>query len=100
MVEMVAAARAVPTIRRTVSGLRAIVDSLVRSPLLPAFDRGTPHVSRSVRMSGTSDGSHFVCDGVDVIAVSNGLVARKDTYLDLVALANQVGVLPHIVAGA
>jgi len=51
MVEMVAAARAVPTIRRTVSGLRAIVDSLVRSPLLPAFDRGTPHVSRSVRMT-------------------------------------------------
>lgn len=24
----------------------------------------------------------FVCDRVDMIAVSNGLVARKDTYLD------------------
>ena len=57
------------------------------------------HIAFEYDMSGTSDGSHFVCDGVDVIAVSNGLVARKDTYLDLVALANQVGVLPHIVAG-
>jgi hypothetical protein len=50
-------------------------------------------------MSGTSGGSHFVCDGADVIAVNDGLVARKDTYLDLVALLDQIGALPQMVPG-
>jgi len=36
----------------------------------------------------------FVCDGVDVIVVSSGLVARKDTYLDLAALQRQTSPLP------
>ena len=62
------------------------------------FYVGSDHIVLEYDMSGTSDGSHFVCDGVDVIAVDDGLVARKDTYLDLVALADQVGVLPQIIA--
>lgn len=57
---------------------------------------GTDHVVFEYDMSGTSDGSGFVCDGVDVIAVSDGLVARKDTYLDLAALVGQVGALPSL----
>jgi steroid delta-isomerase-like uncharacterized protein len=32
-------------------------------------------------------------DGVDVIAVEDGLVKRKDTYLDLVAAQRQFGLL-------
>jgi ketosteroid isomerase-like protein len=60
---------------------------------------GTDHIAFEYDMSGTSDGSHFVCDGADVIAVNHGLVARKDTYLDLVALLDQIGSLPQIVAG-
>jgi ketosteroid isomerase-like protein len=60
---------------------------------------GTDHIVFEYDMSGTSDGSPFVCDGVDVIAVTDGLVARKDTYLDLVALLDQVGTLPEMSAG-
>ncbi len=59
---------------------------------------GTDHVVFEYDMSGTSDGSGFVCDGVDVIAVRGGLVARKDTYLDLAALVGQLGALPSLVA--
>ena len=62
------------------------------------FYVGPDHIVLEYGMSGTSDGTHFVCDGVDVIAVTDGLVARKDTYLDLVALIDQVGVLPQIAA--
>ena len=45
-------------------------------------------------MSGTYGQTHFECDGADVIAVSDGLVTRKDTYLDLTALTEQIGSLP------
>jgi hypothetical protein len=32
-------------------------------------------------------------DGIDVIPVEDGLVQRKDTYLDLVAAQRQFGLL-------
>ena len=41
---------------------------------------GDDHIVFEYDMSGTFDGSPFVCDGVDVIAVADGLVTRKDTY--------------------
>jgi ketosteroid isomerase-like protein len=56
------------------------------------------HIVFEYDMSGTSDGSDSVCDGADVIAVSDGLVARKDTYLDLTTLISQVGPLPKLTA--
>ena len=59
---------------------------------------GSDHIVFEYDMSGTSDVSHFVCDGADVIAVTDGLVARKDTYLDLVALLDQIGTMPNIGA--
>jgi ketosteroid isomerase-like protein len=59
---------------------------------------GTDHIVFEYDMSGTLDGSDFVCDGADVIAVSDGLVARKDTYLDLTTLVRQVGELPKLAA--
>ena len=61
------------------------------------FYIGSDHIVFEYDMSGTSDGTHFVCDGVDVIAVNDGLVARKDTYLDLVTLADQVGALATLL---
>jgi ketosteroid isomerase-like protein len=83
--------------------VRDLIGSLLR--LVPdlRFDAkrfyvGADHIVFEYDMSGTSDGTHFVCDGVDVIAVTDGLVARKDTYLDLVSLIDQVGVLPKIAA--
>jgi hypothetical protein len=42
-------------------------------------------------MSATSDGTRITCDGVDVIAVVDGRIARKDTYLDWPAIQTQLG---------
>lgn len=50
---------------------------------------GTDHIVLEYVMSGTSSGSPFACDGVDVIAINDGLVRRKDTYLDLAAYQRQ-----------
>ena len=60
---------------------------------------GADHIVFEYDMSGTTGGTSFMCDGADVIAVTDGLVARKDTYLDLVALVDQIGALPEMVAG-
>jgi hypothetical protein len=58
---------------------------------------GTDHIVLEYDMSGTFSGMPFVCDGVDVFSVVDGLMARKDTYLDLVALQDQVGTLPRVI---
>jgi ketosteroid isomerase-like protein len=55
---------------------------------------GADHIALEYDMSGTYGQTHFQCDGADVIAVADGLVTRKDTYLDLTALTEQVGSLP------
>jgi ketosteroid isomerase-like protein len=84
--------------------VRALVATLLR--LVPNLHfepkrvyLGTDHLVFEYDMSGTFDGSEFVCDGADVIAVTDGLVARKDTYLDLATLVTQVGTLPELAAG-
>jgi ketosteroid isomerase-like protein len=59
---------------------------------------GHDHIVFEYDMSGTFDGSSFVCDGVDVIAVADGLVTRKDTYLDFITLTEQIGDMPTIGA--
>ena len=59
---------------------------------------GADHIALEYDMSGTYSGSHFVCEGADVIAVAGGLVSRKDTYLDYVNLIDQVGAMPQIIA--
>jgi ketosteroid isomerase-like protein len=46
---------------------------------------GADHIASEYVMSGTAGSSAFACDGADVIVVSDGLVQRKDTYLDLAA---------------
>ena len=78
----------------TVRALVGLIPDLTFAP-----QRGyiaADHMVIEYAMSGTFGGSPFVCDGVDVIAVSDGLVARKDTYLDLTALVSQVGPLPDL----
>ncbi len=59
---------------------------------------GVDHIVFEYDMSGTLEGSPFVCDGVDVIAVEDGLVTRKDTYLDYIRLTEQIGEMPPIGA--
>jgi uncharacterized protein (TIGR02246 family) len=52
---------------------------------------GDDHFVTQYRMSATTpDGRRLVCAGADVFAVENGLVARKDTYLDWPALQHQL----------
>ena len=59
------------------------------------FDRkrvhiGAGHFVSEYEMSATTaEGQLLVCDGVDVFAIDDGRVARKDTYLDWPALQQQ-----------
>ena len=51
---------------------------------------GAGHFVSEYTMSATTtEGQLLVCDGVDVFTVNDGLVARKDTYLDWPALQQQ-----------
>ena len=73
-----------------------IAATLARSPDL-RFDKsrvyiGDGHFVSEYQMSGTAEGKPFACEGVDVIAVSDGLIARKDTYLDWAAMRRQLDV--------
>jgi steroid delta-isomerase-like uncharacterized protein len=52
---------------------------------------GDGHFVSEYQMSGSSEGKRFTCDGVDVIAVADGRIARKDTYLDWTAIQRQLG---------
>ena len=52
---------------------------------------GDGHFVSEYQMSGSSQGKRFVCDGVDVIAVADGCIARKDTYLDRPAIQRHLG---------
>jgi ketosteroid isomerase-like protein len=51
---------------------------------------GPGHFVSEYEMSVSKDGREIVCDGVDVFSVHDGLVARKDTYLDWPAVQRQV----------
>ena len=71
-----------------------IAATFAQSPDL-RFDKsriyiGDDHFVSEYRMSGTSEGKPFACEGVDVIAVSDGFIARKDTYLDWAAMQRQL----------
>ena len=52
---------------------------------------GDGHFVSEYQMSATSDGKRVACDGVDVIAVTGGRIARKDTYLDWPEIQRQLG---------
>jgi hypothetical protein len=62
------------------------------------FDRkrvhiGSGHFVSEYEMSASKGGHPVVCDGVDVFTVEGGLIARKDSYLDLAAVQRQLGEL-------
>ena len=57
---------------------------------------GTDHYVTEYVMSGTAGGNAFSVDGVDVFTVEDGLIARKDSYLDLLEYQRQV--MPEAVA--
>lgn len=53
---------------------------------------GDGHIVTEYVVSGTSDGAAFAVDGTDVFQIRDGLIARKDTYMDTAGLQQQVGV--------
>jgi ketosteroid isomerase-like protein len=81
-------------IRKLVVALLKLVPDLKFEP--KRIYSGDDHIVFEYDMSGTFDGSSFTCDGVDVIAITDGLVARKDTYLDYIKLTEQIGEIPVI----
>ena len=65
------------------------------------FDKSRVHIGErhfvsEYQMSATADGKQITCDGVDVITVTDGRIARKDTYLDWPAIQRQLG--PELTA--
>ena len=73
----------------------AFAEALARSPDL-RFDVvrvsfGESHFVSEYVMTGTVADRPFRCDGVDIFAVGDGLVARKDTYADSLTYERQVG---------
>jgi len=58
---------------------------------------GEDHFVTEYVMSGTAEGKPFAIDGADVFTLRDGLVARKDSYLDWTSYEDQVGIDP--VAG-
>jgi uncharacterized protein (TIGR02246 family) len=47
---------------------------------------GPDHWALEYELTGVTGGTEARCTGVDVIVARNGLVARKETYLDRIAL--------------
>lgn len=77
---------------------QAITDVFAQAPDL-AFAPGRMHFGEDhfvveYEMSGSAGGRSFACDGVDVFTVRDGLVARKDTYVDLAGLMRQTEIDP------
>jgi len=85
------------SIKQTITALLRIVPDLHFEAKRAYL--GPNHIVLEYDMSGTVGESRFVCDGADVIAVADGLVVRKDTYLDLAAYQRQVGPLPELAVG-
>jgi steroid delta-isomerase-like uncharacterized protein len=55
---------------------------------------GSEHFVSEYVMRGTAEGKQFAIVGADVFTMRDGLVARKDTYLNWLAYQRQVGVDP------
>jgi steroid delta-isomerase-like uncharacterized protein len=55
---------------------------------------GAEHFVTEYVMTGTAEGKPFAIAGADVFTMRDGLVGRKDTYLDWLKYQRQVGVDP------
>ncbi|GAC1380198.1 MAG: hypothetical protein NVSMB4_09180 [Acidimicrobiales bacterium] len=49
------------------------------------------HYSTEYEVSGTIGDKRASCEGADVFTLRDGLIARKDSYLDTLSFATQVG---------
>jgi ketosteroid isomerase-like protein len=79
-------------VRELIEALLTIVPDLRFQPKRAHF--GADHFVTEYLMSGTVEGKPFAIAGADVFTMREGLVSRKDTYLDWLAYQRQVGVDP------
>jgi ketosteroid isomerase-like protein len=90
--DVVAPATGRAAIRDLIGALLTIVPDL-RFELKRAHF-GAEHFVTEYVMAGTADGKPFRIAGADVFTMHDGLVGRKDTYLDWLAYQRQVGIDP------
>jgi steroid delta-isomerase-like uncharacterized protein len=81
-----------PAVRELIAALLTLVPDLRFEPKRVHF--GADHFVTEYVMTGTADGKPFAIAGADVFTMNDGLVGRKDTYLDWLAYQRQVGVDP------
>ena len=53
---------------------------------------GADHFTSEYEVSGTVNGQRFACPGADVFTLRDGLIARKDTYIDWLGYQRQLGI--------
>jgi uncharacterized protein (TIGR02246 family) len=76
-------------VRDLITALLAATPDVRFKPVRVHF--GRDHFVSEYVMSGTTQGRPFAIEGVDVFSIRDGLVARKDSYLDWVAYSRQTG---------
>jgi len=72
-----------------IASLLAVVPDVRFQPIRAHF--GTDHFVTEYVMSGTVQGRSFAIHGADVFTIRDGLIERKDSYLDWVAYSRQTG---------
>ena len=87
-----AAATGREEVRELIAALIRAVPDLRFEPKRIHF--GAEHFVTEYVMSGTAEGRRFAIAGADVFTMRDGLVGRKDSYLDWLAYQRQVGVDP------
>jgi steroid delta-isomerase-like uncharacterized protein len=81
-------------VRDLIATLLKIAPDLRFKPVRVHF--GGEHFVTEYVMSGTAQGKPFAIAGADVFTMREGLVGRKDTYLDWLAYERQVGIDPSV----
>jgi ketosteroid isomerase-like protein len=81
-------------VRNLIAHLLAAVPDLRFQPVRAHF--GADHFVSEYVMSGTVQGRSFAIHGADVFTIRDGLVARKDSYLDWVAYSHQTGLAAEL----
>ena len=79
-------------VRALIATLLTAVPDLRFEPKRVHF--GADHFVTEYMMSGTAEGKPFAIAGADVFTMRDGLVGRKDRYLDWLAYQRQVGIDP------
>jgi len=76
-------------VRDLITALLAATPDVRFQPVRVHF--GRDHFVSEYLMSGTMQGRAFAIEGADIFSMREGLVARKDSYLDWTAFSRQTG---------